>query len=82
MSQLEKDVLDVRLEIDHWKEPDPLIGIHKWQATKNPSEIQIHKQDRKLVKLRFRDGSIVTVTPKKIIYDSNDLINGSNESIL
>lgn len=82
MSQLEKDVLDIRLEIDHWKEPDPLVGIHKWQATKNPSEIQIHKRDRKLVKLKFRDGSIITATSRKLIYDSDDLLNGSLESIL
>lgn len=80
MSQLENDVLDVRLEIDHWKEPDPLVGMHKWQATKEQSEIQVHKRDRKLVKLKFRDGSIITVVPQKIIYDSDDLLAGTLES--
>lgn len=80
MSQLEKDVLDVRLEIDHWKEPDPLVGMHKWQAIKQLSEIQVHKPDRKLVKLKFRDGSIVTVVSNKIIFDSEDLLAGTLES--
>ena len=77
MVEWEKDVSDVKLEHDHWKAPDPLVGGHKWQAIKEQSEMRVHTTDGRLVKLKFFKGSIVQIISKKITYNPNDIEEGT-----
>ena len=77
MPEKEDEILEIKLEKEQWKAPDPLVGGHKWQATKDPSEMTVRNLENRLVKLKFAKDSIVEIHQKKIIYDTNDVAEGT-----